>query len=163
MSNNLQNRAIRDFLLQRGDDLGDGARALIALGAVADADGAGFGFLRADYEHVGNLLHLGVADFRGQLFVAVVEVHADAVALQSFVNVLGILRHFFADWANFYLNRGEPQRECAGVVLDEDAEETLDGAKQGAMNHERLVASAVFADKFEFETRGKIEVELDGG
>ena len=121
--------------MKRRDDIGEGAWAEVALAAMADADGAGLGFLGADDEHVGNFLHLRVAYFRGQLFVAVVEMHANAVVLQRFVNVLRVFRYFFADRADFHLRRSEPQRECPGVVLDEDAKEALDGAEQGAVHH----------------------------
>src|SRR5712692_4040235 len=130
---------------------------------MADGDGAGFGFLGADYEHVRNFLELRVADFCGQLFVAVVEVHTEIVALQSFGDVLGVVGDFFADRANFHLYRSEPQREGAGVVLNQNAEETLDGAEQRAVHHERLMLGAVFADILQGEARGEIEVELHGG
>src|SRR5580704_14678176 len=151
-----------NFFLQRGDDIGERAWAEVALAAMADADGAGLGFLGADHEHVGNFLHLGVANFRWQLFVAVVEMHANAVVFQGFLNVFRVLRHLFADRADFHLDWRKPEWKCAGVMFDEDSEETLDGAEQRAMDHQRLVARAVFADKFEFESSGKIEVELHG-
>jgi hypothetical protein len=48
-------------------------------------------------------------------------------------------------------------------VLDQHAEEALDRAPQRAMDHQRLVARAVFADVFEVEARGKVEIELHGG
>src|SRR5712691_8240276 len=77
-----------DFALERLDNFGEGPGAEVALGAMADGDGASFGFFGADHEHVGNLLQLCIADFRGQLFVAVVEMNAKIVALQSFGDVL---------------------------------------------------------------------------
>jgi len=47
-------------------------------------------------------------------------------------------------------------------VLDEDAEEALDAAQQGAVNHVRAVGPAVFADELHGELFGQVEVELDG-
>src|SRR6266852_4524751 len=69
------------FALEGFDEFGEGLGAQVALAAVADGDGASFGFLGADDQHVGNFLELRVADFGGQLFVAVVEMHAEIVAL----------------------------------------------------------------------------------
>ena len=122
----LLNHPASDFLLQRGDDVGDGAWAEVALAAMAHADGTGLGFLGTDDEHVGNFLHLRVADLCGQFFVAVVEVNANAVVLQRFVNMLRVVRHFFADRADFHLRRRKPQRKRAGVVLDQNSEKPLD-------------------------------------
>ena len=48
-------------------------------------------------------------------------------------------------------------------MLDERAEEALDGAVESAVHHERLVALAVFADVLELEALGQGEVELHGG
>ena len=152
-----------DFLLERIDDFGEGLGAEVAFAAMADGDGAGFGFFCADDEHVGNFLELGVADFCGELFVAVVEMNADVVALESFGDVLGVVGDFFADGADLDLDGREPEREGAGVMLDQDAEETFDGAEQRAMDHQRLMLGAIFGDVFEAETRGEIEIELDGG
>ena len=43
------------------------------------------------------------------------------------------------------LHRGQPGGEGAGVVLEEHAEEPLDRAEQGAVEHDRRVAGAVLA------------------
>src|SRR6266478_5373748 len=156
-------RAGIGFLPKRFDEFGEGLGAEVAFAAMADGDGAGFGFLGADDQHVGNFLELRVADFGGQLFVAVIEVDANIVALQSFGDVLGVIGDFFADRADFHLHRREPQREGARVVFDQDAEEALDGAEQRAVHHERLMLGAVFADVLQAEARGEIEIELHGG
>src|SRR5262249_28109921 len=47
--------------------------------------------------------------------------------------------------------------------LDEDAEEALHRAEQRAMDHEWLMASAIFAHVLKAETRGEIEIELHRG
>ena len=47
-------------------------------------------------------------------------------------------------------------------MLDEDAEESLDGAKESAVHHDGLMAFAVFADVIELEAGGQVEIELDG-
>src|SRR6266403_226084 len=156
-------RAGIGLLPKRFDEFGEGLGAEVAFAAMADGDGAGFGFLGADDEHVGNLLHLRVADFCGQLFVAVVEMDAKIVALQSFGDVPGVIGDFFADRADFHLHGREPQREGARVMLDQDAEKALDGAEQRAVDHQGLMLGAVFADVLQAEARGEIEIELHGG
>ena len=50
-----------------------------------------------------------------------------------------------------------------GVVLDEHAEEALDRAEERAVDHDGLMALAVFAHVFQLEARGQVEVELHGG
>src|ERR1700687_2003809 len=156
-------RAGFDFLMQRVDEIGQRLGPEGAFAAMGDRDGAGFRFFAADYQHVWDFLHLGVADFRRELFVAVVEMHAHVVTFEGFGDVLGVVDHFFANRANFDLHGRQPYRERAGVMLDQDAEEALDGSEQGAMDHQGLMAGAVFADIFKGKTRGKIEIELNGG
>ena len=75
----------------------------------------------------------------------------------------GVVVVLFADGDEADLHGREPEREGAGVVLDEDAEEALDGAEEGAVDHDGLVRLAVFADVFELEAGGEVEVELHGG
>src|SRR5882724_11103092 len=89
--------------------------------------------------------------------------HAEAVVLQGFGNVLGVIGGLFADRADLHLYGSEPERKRSGIVLDENAEEAFHGAEQRAMHHERLVAGAVFADVFEAEAGGQVEIELHGG
>src|SRR6266436_3288654 len=156
-------RAGVDFLPKRFDEFGERLWTEVAFAAMADGSGAGFGFLWTDDEHVGNFLKLRVSDFCGQLFVAVVEMDAKIVALQGFGDVLGVIGDFFADRADFHLYRSEPQWEGAGVVLDQNTEEALDGAEQRAVHHERLMLGAVFADVLQAEARGQVGIDLHGG
>src|SRR5258707_13660481 len=88
---------------------------------------------------------------------------ADAEALESFGDMLRVVGDFFTDRADFDLHGSEPEREGSGVVLDENAEEALDGAEQRAVDHERLVAGAIFGDVFAAEASGKNEIELNVG
>src|SRR5262245_3991456 len=46
-------------------------------------------------------------------------------------------------------------------MLEENSKESLHAAKQGAVNHERPVLSAIFPDVGQVEALRKIEVELD--
>src|SRR6266404_1838827 len=96
-------RAGIGLLPKRFDEFGEGLGAEVAFAAVADGDGAGFGFLGADDQHVGNFLHLRVANLGGKFFVTVVEMDADIVTLESFGDVPRVVGYLFADRANFNL------------------------------------------------------------
>ena len=73
----LCDRSRINFLFQVGEELVEGAGALVALGAVADGYCAGLDFLAADYQHVGDFLQLRVADFCLHFFITVVEFDAN--------------------------------------------------------------------------------------
>ena len=60
------------------------------------------------------------------------------------------------------LDRRQPDRELAGVVLDEHADEALEGAHQRAVDHHRAVLGVVGARVGEVEALGHHVVELDG-
>ena len=152
----------RDFVFKGGYEIRDGARAEIAFAAMADADRTGFGFLGTDDEHVGNFLKLRIADFRRQFFVAFVQMDAERRDFSKFRRGGLQNRYLFAD-RQIPPGRGKPQRKRPGIVLDQNAEEAFDGTEECAMDHQWLVARAVFADKFQVEARGKIEIELDSG
>src|SRR5215472_8508094 len=68
----------------------------------------------------------------------------------------------FADGNHRQLNRREPKRKSAGIVLDQHTEKALHRSEQGAVDHERLLARAVFRYVFQLEAFGQVEVELDG-
>ena len=70
------------FGLQIQNKLRERPRAEIAFALVAHRDGARLRFLSADDQHVGNFLHLRVANFGLQFFVAIVEVRAEPGVLQ---------------------------------------------------------------------------------
>ena len=65
-----------------------------------------------------------------------------------------------ADGDEADLHRREPQRKGSGIMLDEDAEKSLNRSEQGAVHHHGLMALAVFAYILKLEARGKVEVEL---
>ena len=53
-------------------------------------------------------------------------------------------------------------RERAGIMFDEDAEESFDGAHQRPVNHDRLMRLPVFAGIGQIESLRIIEIHLDG-
>ncbi len=64
------------------------------------------------------------------------------------------------DRRHHHLHRRQPEREAAGVLLDQDAEEPLEGAEDGAVQHDRAVARAVLADVFGVQPLRHVEVDL---
>ena len=92
-----------------------------------------------------------------------VEFDAEAGGFEALLHALCVVEVLFADGHEADLHGREPEGEGSGVVLDEDAEEALDGAEQRAVDHDGLVALAVFADVLELEALGQVEVELNGG
>ncbi len=145
-----------------GEEVGKGDGALVALAAGADGDCAGFGLFVAHDEDIGGFLVGEVADFGVHLFVAGIDFNAESGGIELGLDRARVVVMPLGDGDEADLDGCEPEGECAGVVLNEDAEEALDGAEEGAVDHDGLVAFAVFADEFEIESGGEVEVELDG-
>ena len=60
------------------------------------------------------------------------------------------------------LDRRQPQGECPREVLDQDADEALETAEDGTVDHHRHVRGVVGADVGELEPGRHLIVELDG-
>ena len=74
----------------------------------------------------------------------------------------GVLGVAVGDRQHDRLHRRQPDREAAGVVLDQDPGEALHRAEQGAVDHHRAVRRVVGAGVGEVEALGHLEVELAG-
>ena len=99
-----------------------------------------------DHRDVRHLAQLGVADARLHALARLV-VHLRAQpggthAVAQGGDVLDDLGRVVLDGDDLALHGGEPQREVAGVVLGEDADEPLQRAQQGAVDHDRRVVLA---------------------
>ena len=84
------------------------------------------------------------------------------IAFSSALHLVGVVDVALGDGHDLHLRRREPQREGAGIVLDEHAEKALDRAVERAMHHQRLMALPILADVFEAEALRQVEVELHG-
>ena len=58
------------------------------------------------------------------------------------------------------LQRRQPERQPAGVLFEEDADETLQGPQDGLVQHDRMVFAAVLADIGGVQPLGQHEVHL---
>ena len=119
----------------------------------ADADGVGFHVAAADDEHGVDFHLLGVGDLRFDVVAAGVEFGADSVGAEFGLDGAGVFeeRRFVADREDADLLGREPEREVAGVMLDEEADETLVRAERRAVDAERglLGVVAVFVGEAE--------------
>ena len=88
--------------------------------------------------------------------------HAEAGGFQLGFDLQGVFDGLLADGEDSRLLRGEPEREGAGEVLDEDAAEPLHAAERGAVDHHGAVRVIVSADVFQLEPLGQVVVELHG-
>src|SRR3970282_2938297 len=76
---------------------------------------------------------------------------------------LGLWRVPIGEGKDHDLNRGQPDRERPGVVLDQYAKESLQGAEERPMNHQGPVRSSVLSDVAQIEPLGHVEIDLDCG
>ena len=88
-----------------------------------------FGFLLADHEQRRNFRQRMFTDLVVDLLVAQVDLDTQARASRSLRDYLGVLVAFRGDRGDDRLDRREPEREVAGIVLDQDADETLQRAQ----------------------------------
>src|SRR5258708_35965411 len=66
----------------------------------------------------------------------------------------------FAHGHHDYLQRREPKRERARVILDEDADEALHRAHDGAVQHDGALARVVLVDELRAEEARHVEIDL---
>src|SRR5947208_34711 len=139
-------RASVDKLPHPGDELGEGAEARVAGVAPPHRHAVPMRFAVPDHQHQRDFLQLRVADPSVELFVAIVEVRAKLRGAKFAGHTPRVVQVFLAHRQHHRLNGRQPKRERAGIVLDEDAEKTLDRAQQRAVHHQRCVRAAVRAD-----------------
>ena len=60
------------------------------------------------------------------------------------------------------LGRCQPERQIAGVMLDQDSDEALKGTEDGAVQHDWQVLVAVLADIGGAKTARHVQVDLQG-
>ena len=95
--------------------------AFVAFRARTHRHGLRLGFLAADHERVGHLLHLGAADLGAELVGVLVERGAEAGVLEPGDDLAGVVADLVADRQHAHLLGRQPRREIAGEVLDEHA------------------------------------------
>ena len=103
-----------------------------------------------------------VAHLEADLFVADIELGAEFGLLEGFDHLRGVRIAVAGDRRHHHLHRRQPQRQAAGVMLEQDADEALHRAEDGAMQHHRAVPRPVLADVRGVEALGQDEIDLQG-
>src|SRR5215472_5114882 len=119
-------------------------------------------FVLADDEHVRHFAALLHRDLLLKTFVRVVDVDAVARVAQALCDRRGILELTVGDRQNHRLNRSEPHRESAAVMLDEHAEEPFERSEERTVDHDRAMLGAVLTDVRQLEALRQVEVDLHG-
>src|SRR5690554_2502507 len=101
-------------------------------------------------------------DFKADLLVPQVRLDAKADFLQTRLEIPHVIALGIGDIEDHRLLGREPQRHGPGVVLDEDAEEALEGAEDRPMEHHRGLACAVLVDELGTQATRQVEVQLQG-
>ena len=73
---------------------------------------------------------------------------------------MGVGAALLGNRKDLHLHRRKPRGELAGEMLDQDADEALDGAEAHAMQHDRSLLLAVGVGVLEVEIQRHLEVEL---
>jgi len=98
-----------------------------------------------------------LADLVVDLFVAQVELGPKAGGIHRRLDLGGITVGIAGNGGDHNLHRGQPERESAGAVLDQHADETLHGAENGAMEHDRAMFLPVLADVIGIQALGRMK------
>ena len=135
----------------------------LAVGAAqVEGYGALCSLLVAQDQDIRSLVVLVVLDLLLHILVGVVSLKADAVRGELACDLLRIFIVLHTDGNNAHLIRGEPEGECALEVLDQDADEALEGAEKGPVDDDGDTLGTVAGGVGQFEVAGQLEVELDG-
>src|SRR5688572_20122020 len=148
------------FRVQLADEILDLHRAQVLPGPGAHRDRAIFLFAVADHQLVRNLLQRVLADLIADLLVPQIGSDAEALIRKGFPYLLGPFGLRVSDIHHHGLHRGEPGREGAGVVFDQDADETLHRADDRPVQHHRVAAGRMLVDVFGAEAAGHHEIDL---
>src|SRR5439155_9870869 len=77
-------------------------------------------------------------------------------------DLLGIRRRLVGDRGDNRLDRGEPEWEISGVMLDQNADEALHRAEDRPVQHNRCMSAAILTNIDRAEPPRHVEVELHG-
>ena len=96
------------------------------------------------------------------LFVSQIDLGTQARRLQLLNDLKRIRIGVRDDRRHHHLQRRQPKREMARVVLDQDAGEALKRAEDGAVDHHRYLLLRMLIDVKCAEPAGHVEVDLRG-
>src|SRR5881628_1864854 len=152
----------RDLPPGFSDELIQAHGTLVPTAPLAQAHRPGRCFLLSHDEHVRDLLELRIADLGTELFVAFVDFDPESGRAHLTRDVVRVIHELLRERQNAGLDRGEPYRERAGEMLDDDADEPLQRPKNCTVDHHRPVLGVVGTDIGEAEPIRLSIVELNG-
>src|SRR5438045_1528262 len=112
------------------------------------------------YQHIGNLLHLGITYFGIHALVARIYLDTHSYQLELRCDLVRVSSVPVGDGDEHDLDRGQPGREGSGIMLKQDGDHTLQGAAVGAMDHHGPVTLPILADIAQVEAFGQVIVYL---
>ncbi|MBG9887287.1 hypothetical protein ABE10_12280 [Bacillus toyonensis] len=138
-------------------------RDAVLLRPVAEAEGHGSGrtVLLPRDEDERHLARRVGADLLLHPIVGVVDLGAHPDGAERGDRVVEVLGILLGDGHAHDLHGRQPQREVAGIVLEQDREEALDRPEQRAVDHDGTLLLAVPVGELESETLGEVRVDLD--
>jgi hypothetical protein len=101
-------------------------------------------------------------DFIGNLLVPQISVNTQAGGFQRGLHFFHVGSLRIRNIQDRNLHRRQPQRQRAGIVLDQDADEALHRADDRAVQHHRHLAGVVFRNIFGAQAARHREVDLHG-
>ena len=101
--------------------------------AGTHSNGSCLNFPVANNQEIGNLEQSMLADFKADFFVSQVRLGTESALVESFLDFQGEIGLLVSDIHDHRLGRCQPGRERTGVVLDEHADEALEGAEDGTV------------------------------
>ena len=118
-------------------------------------------FLVADNQHIRNLFHLCLADLVSECFIGFFDFYTDIRFRHSVCNSLCIFQILFSYRDNLNLYRSNPGRESAGIMFNQDADETFKRAVSCTMQHDSTMFVSIFTDIIDVESFRKLHIHLD--
>src|SRR3984957_6105929 len=160
----LQNKtaAARDFVAKQGSELRKPETTKIFATARAYGQGAPLDFPVAGDQKERDTLNCVLADFKAYLLIPQVRFDPKPLIFQVFRNFQAIFVLSVGNSHHHGLYRGQPSRQFARVVLDQNADKPLQRAEHSPVQHDRGVLLAVLADVAGAEAPRQVEVHLQG-
>ncbi len=124
-------------------------RDIVCPGAIPHAQGnlPGLGLVLTHHQHVGHFHQLGRADFGIHALGADIRAGTDTLVAQLADDALRVFVLWVGDRDDAHLLGRKPDREVAGVVLEQETDKALVGAERGAVDAERRLLDPVLIRK----------------
>src|SRR5271167_1957262 len=148
------------FLLQSSNGFADRKNFLLLSSESPQRNRTGRRLAPSDDQHDGDLRKAVLADLVSDLFVARIEPDPEARGSARPDNLACILGRLRGDRSDDDLDRREPERETAGIMLDQDRDEPLHRAEDRAVQHDRRMAPAILTDVSGSQPPRHVEIEL---